>query len=553
LNPRYPNAKIDLDQLVKIFKDSTIGYLKDSARYVLLKVVFTLSSGIGWLKLLWNVLKTLVVNGRRIAANIGDLFAQFGKGLLAAAQGNAGAVAMAVKNGMNAVIKLLLMLLSSVFGLRPIVQWIQQFVSSALTNFRYRVMRFLQWLLFRPSGCNVPMGGRGQQQPPMGGSGRQPMLPSKPPGQMRQCFDLDEPLAGTRGFGSIGDARLGMRVKTWLPGEWGYAIAQMVPDTPIDAPTWRKLTLMQEEDGEHAVFQLLRPLTWLLETGAIRVGDRVELNMPEMGVVGTSQVMAVDPCPPIEPGAGRIITGVYHLGLGAIWHLYLHGDEKPLRVTENHPFWSAERLAWVPARQLADGELLLIADGNARVCRVEPTDEVRPVCNVEVDADHCYRIGNRGILVHNASTTATFNEIKSAQVFNSEPEEIKSLVRAVWAQRKPLLTNGKAMGNWAGALVKGSNGIPTAENNEADLPGTASHSEQLLIGKITDSNPCAKITAIFTERRPCNKGAASCKNFIINQAMTQGLSIAVYSFPVSTGAGAPAAVATYWEKLRASL
>lgn len=38
-----------------------------------------------------------------------------------------------------------------------------------------------------------------------------------------------------------------------------------------------------------------------------------------------------------------------------------------------------------------------------------------PVYNLEVDADHCYRVGERGLLVHNASTDSASSSSSSSQ------------------------------------------------------------------------------------------------------------------------------------------
>src|SRR5262249_33236093 len=37
-----------------------------------------------------------------------------------------------------------------------------------------------------------------------------------------------------------------------------------------------------------------------------------------------------------------------------------------------------------------------------------PRREPEPVYNIEVEGDHCYRVGQQGLLVHNASTDAYF-------------------------------------------------------------------------------------------------------------------------------------------------
>jgi hypothetical protein len=88
-----------------------------------------------------------------------------------------------------------------------------------------------------------------------------------------------------------------------------------------------------------------------------------------------------------------------------VFGLAVAGEAEPLRATGRHPFWSVDRQAWTAAAELRVGERLLASDGStpellARTLR----GRMEPVYNIEVDGDHCYRVGRRGLLVHNAST-----------------------------------------------------------------------------------------------------------------------------------------------------
>jgi hypothetical protein len=82
--------------------------------------------------------------------------------------------------------------------------------------------------------------------------------------------------------------------------------------------------------------------------------------------------------------------------------VWLAGEREAIGVTGLHPFWSADRGGWVPAGSLQEGERVQGLDGPVRVQRVEERGD-EPVYNLEVDADHCYRVGEQGILVHNSS------------------------------------------------------------------------------------------------------------------------------------------------------
>src|SRR5262249_22689706 len=105
-----------------------------------------------------------------------------------------------------------------------------------------------------------------------------------------------------------------------------------------------------------------------------------------------------------EPGPGRLITGTFAHRQGQVWELRLVGCAEVLGLTATHPVWSADRNGWVPAGELRVGERLLAADGSTPVVesfRLRPEPE--PVYNLEVEGDHCFRVGRQGLLVHNNS------------------------------------------------------------------------------------------------------------------------------------------------------
>ncbi|VTS04834.1 hypothetical protein [Tuwongella immobilis] len=84
----------------------------------------------------------------------------------------------------------------------------------------------------------------------------------------------------------------------------------------------------------------------------------------------------------------------------------LVGSDGIIGVTAHHPLWSATRGAWVSAAELEPGEHLRgIGEGAGVVVAVAsllPRGQ-EPVYNIEVEGDHCYRVGEQGLLVHNSS------------------------------------------------------------------------------------------------------------------------------------------------------
>jgi len=219
---------------------------------------------------------------------------------------------------------------------------------------------------------------------------------------------------------TMGQQHMGQRCATWLPGESGYEESLARPDTKIDPATHQAVWFLQEyEDGNWRKFGLLRSLEWIREQEIEAVGDWVEVSgLDEMGVEGEFQVMAIDPCPTIEPGPGRIITAEFQFSHGVIFELTVSGQDKPIRGTSKHPYWSEDRHDWVPLDELRTGERLLVEGGTAVVLGVDEAGTER-VCNFEVDGDHCYRVGAGAVLVHNASTgptATTFTSLGTAPV-----------------------------------------------------------------------------------------------------------------------------------------
>ena len=146
----------------------------------------------------------------------------------------------------------------------------------------------------------------------------------------------------------------------------------------------------------------MRPVGWIEETGAI-VGGTVELDMAEVGAEGP--VTAVEPCPEIaerpHPGC-RLVTGTFAHTATDVVDLQIEGQPLPVGVTATHPFWSAERRAFVPAGDLKVGELVgTAADTLLPVQSLHPRPHPEPVFNLEVDTEHVYYVTRDGVLVHN--------------------------------------------------------------------------------------------------------------------------------------------------------
>jgi hypothetical protein len=199
---------------------------------------------------------------------------------------------------------------------------------------------------------------------------------------------------------TIEDVRLGQRVVGRNP-----LAHETQPASRIEPAEWRAITLEMSPNGVVYELAFLRPLSWLTNLGG-EVGGTIPLVMPEMGLDGQATVLAVEPCPTIEPddGTGRsVVTGTMRHLARNVLDLEIAGSQEPLGVTDTHPLWSEDRQAFVVAGQLRQGEKLRQADRTlAQVTRITPRrGPPVMVFNLEVDGQHVFHVGQVGLLVHN--------------------------------------------------------------------------------------------------------------------------------------------------------
>jgi hypothetical protein len=174
-------------------------------------------------------------------------------------------------------------------------------------------------------------------------------------------------------------------------------------DHEIDSQTWRKLTLvMHTPQGDRFDITLLRPIGWLESCNA-QVGSSIHLVVSEQGLDGLADVLAIEPCPSISSGVGRVVTGTFTHVRGGILRIRLAGLAKPLGVTSNHSIYSSDRLDFVPAGELRVGETLRNLEGDVRIESIEQLGSEERVYNLEIHGEHVFRVASSGLLVHNSS------------------------------------------------------------------------------------------------------------------------------------------------------
>ncbi|WP_146571665.1 ParB N-terminal domain-containing protein [Botrimarina hoheduenensis] len=169
-----------------------------------------------------------------------------------------------------------------------------------------------------------------------------------------------------------------------------------------DPSQWRKMTLRcPKRDGTIASVQMLRPSAWLTERD-VQVGGRVDIEVPECGIEGLASVLAIEPCPQIAEGPGRVVTATFHHQSARTFDLSIEGASEPIGVTGNHPVWCEETRDFVRVDTLRPGDHVRTTGGLARVASLSPRGPPESVYNLEVQLEHVYRVGESGLLVHNA-------------------------------------------------------------------------------------------------------------------------------------------------------
>ena len=145
-----------------------------------------------------------------------------------------------------------------------------------------------------------------------------------------------------------------------------------------------------------------------------------------MGAAGEATVIAINDCPPIEPGSGTVVTGkfVHQCAPGTkLVHLRIAGQSEPTGVTDNHPYWSVDRHDFIPAGELRVGELVDTELGAKRVQSVEFwTGFDGLLYNLET-TEHVFRVGSLGTLVHN---TCDLHHTIPKEIQNKLPPHLRS-------------------------------------------------------------------------------------------------------------------------------
>jgi RHS repeat-associated protein len=251
------------------------------------------------------------------------------------------------------------------------------------------------------------------------------------------CFAEGTPVRTPTGLRPIESFRVGERI--WTSG------TDTTPDTPIDPAEWRLYTLeLVGDPTRQGILEILRPAEW--QTSTTTDGDSywLWLEIPEWGVSGYARLLNVAPCPPIEPGPGRIVlmrSATRYVGEMAT--LKLAGVADIITGTADHPIFSEDRGEYVPLGDLTPGERVRTADGWAIVESLARCRGQQEVYNLEVDAEHRYFVGSNGVEGHNADACGggRSGRQKRLEEIGNDPNSPSS-VRGWIAQERKAIERG---------------------------------------------------------------------------------------------------------------
>lgn len=123
------------------------------------------------------------------------------------------------------------------------------------------------------------------------------------------------------------------------------------------------------------------------------------------GIEDDFVVIDILPCPTPAEGDGQLVTTKFIHENAEVYDLKVEGSSDTIGTTAGHRFWSEDRQDFVPISEFRIGEQLELADGTlVRLEALRPRSHLETVYNIEVDGEHVYRVGTKGLLVHNSCT-----------------------------------------------------------------------------------------------------------------------------------------------------
>ncbi|WP_417375972.1 polymorphic toxin-type HINT domain-containing protein [Gimesia maris] len=263
---------------------------------------------------------------------------------------------------------------------------------------------------------------------------------------------------------------------------------------------WRLVSVrMLKADGTYFEAELLRPLSWIYRHHA-QPGEVIQLNMPEMYVVGAAEVLSVLDCPPIDSGDGPVVISTFKNVSHNVLNIYVEGETEPIGVTAGHPIWSEDRQAFVHTDQLQPGERLRSAVGKTvRITSIEIRAGPEPVYNLEIAGEHVYSVTGSGLLVHNSGpcdlVPRGYYDSGYIGIVNGSADEFSDTLRATFGT-SDVLPSSRLVSQ---ADTVGGVGLSTSTRTNPLKAGVNFEAEQLAELGLSKNNTVWRPTVEQTE------------------------------------------------------
>ena len=153
----------------------------------------------------------------------------------------------------------------------------------------------------------------------------------------------------------------------------------------------------------------MQPPAWV-ELLDVRAGALapLPLDLVKMGLPAdmAATVTAIEPCPALAPGDGRVVlTTVNHLN-NDVWQLTAvdaAGRREDLRPTGFHKFYSETRGDWVSTKDIHDNEVIRGRAGPLTIVASRQLPGAQRVFNLTVEGEHVYYVSELELLAHNTN------------------------------------------------------------------------------------------------------------------------------------------------------
>ncbi|GGD08049.1 Hint domain-containing protein [Hyunsoonleella pacifica] len=181
--------------------------------------------------------------------------------------------------------------------------------------------------------------------------------------------------------------------------------------------TWKWVHLqVKEEDGSYTNVHLRRPNWWFLEHNATKIGDKVHINIPQIGLDKEVTILKIYPNQldtrfwDLNQNGNTVVRpliGKVEHYVNNVVNLHLEDGNKPISVTKNHLLWSQDRDDWVKVSDLKIGEKLTTKQETVTVKDIIAKEGWYVVYDIEVYRDHNFLVSTQNILAHNGCTKKT--------------------------------------------------------------------------------------------------------------------------------------------------